>query len=57
MFVYRTRGEIEYVESLGRITNAQLQRWYGQSIIDPEAYKIPKAQVYVNFRFLKKGQY
>ena len=57
MFIYRTRGERYYVENLRRLTNRQLERWYGQSIIDPDAYKIPKALVYVNFRFLKKGQY
>ena len=55
MFVYRTRGEIDYVQNLGSITNAQLERWYSQSIIDPEAYKLPKPQIYVNFRFLKKS--
>ena len=57
MFVYKTRSERNYVENLGPLTNSKLERWYGHSILDLDAYKIPKALIYVNFRFIKKGQY
>ena len=57
MFVYRTRGERKYHENLGRLTKRQLEHWYGQSIIDPAVYKIPKALIYVNFCVIKKGKY
>ena len=57
IFVHRTRGERNYVENLGRLTNGQLERLYGQSSIDPDSYNNPKALIYINFRFIKKGQY
>ena len=56
MFLYRTRGEREYVRNLLTLTNRQLERWRNQTVIDPAAYKIPKPLLYADFRFIKKGQ-
>ena len=55
MFVFRTRGEQDYVQELSTITAAELESWRGPIRIEPAALKFIKPQLHVNFRFLKKG--
>ena len=54
LFVYRTYGEIGYVERVNGISAALLESWRGLFGVEDAAYLLGKPQLCIEFRFLRK---
>ena len=54
MFVYRTQGEVKYVERLNGIPAHLLESWCGKFDVDDRAFCYTKPQLAVGFRFTRK---
>ena len=55
MFVYRTRGEVDYVQALSEIPVATIEGWRGRMMVTQQALCFTKPQLRVEFRFLSKN--
>lgn len=45
MFLHRTRGEVEYLESLSEIQEERLEAWRGAAYVDPSPWVWNRAQL------------
>lgn len=58
MFVYRTLGEVDYLEALNAISSDKLSSWRGAGIVADDAWVWTKPQLVVDFRYQRKrGSY
>lgn len=54
MFIHLTRGEIEYPERLREISEECLNGWCGTKCVDMATWVWKRAQLHVDFRYLRK---
>lgn len=55
MFIWRTKGEVDYLETFRSITGERLESWRGTTVIDPAAWVWDRAQLHVEFSCLRKN--
>lgn len=54
MFVYRTQGEVAYVDSLNELTAETIEGWRDSEDVDQRALLMDRPQMRVDFRFHRK---
>ena len=55
LFLYRTQGEIEYVNSLHRVSSEMLEGWRGHLMVSNDAMMFTKPCLRAEFRYFRKN--